>query len=118
MKIWLFRCFYEEYPGLTGTEILYAPRKESRGQAQQQKLHAPRGESGCNIPHAARDEFSEACENSEAVRRKSEIPPTQGKQQNQQAVRDQLWTPGHLHPNLSRNHYHKGAVHIKTGGRE
>jgi hypothetical protein len=36
MKIWLFRRFYEEYPVLTGPEILYAPRKESAKQAQQQ----------------------------------------------------------------------------------
>jgi predicted nuclease of restriction endonuclease-like (RecB) superfamily len=74
------------------------------------------------IYHAARDEFGDAWENSEAARRNSEITPAQGKQPKQHAVRvvssvavtlpeighavgDQLWTPGQLHFNLSWTHY-------------
>jgi predicted nuclease of restriction endonuclease-like (RecB) superfamily len=74
------------------------------------------------IGHAARDEFGAACENAEAVRRKSEITPAQEKQPNKHAVRvessaagtlpetrhelrGESWQPGQLHPNLSWTHY-------------
>jgi predicted nuclease of restriction endonuclease-like (RecB) superfamily len=122
LNLWLFRRFYQEYPRLTDPEILYAPSKEFKSHARRQKLHAVRGASDREISHALRDEFSEACENSEAVRRKSEITPTQGKQPNQHAlrvdsaavvtlpeigyaVRSESWHPGQLHPNLSWTHY-------------
>jgi hypothetical protein len=75
------------------------------------------------IRHAARDEFGEARENSEAARRNSERIPAQGKQPNQHALRvdspvavtpseighaprDQSGIPGHLHPSLLGTHYH------------
>ncbi len=32
------------------------------------------------------------------------------------ALRGQSWQPGQHYLNLSRNHYHKGAGQIKTGG--
>jgi predicted nuclease of restriction endonuclease-like (RecB) superfamily len=74
------------------------------------------------IGHALRDQFSEAGEISEMVRRKSEITPIKGKQPNQLAVRvessvavtlpeighalrGESWQPGQLHPNLSWTHY-------------
>jgi len=64
-------------------------------------LHAVRGESGREIPHALHAELN-AGTISEALSRKSASvdPSTIG-----HAVRDQLWTPGQLHPNLSWTHY-------------
>jgi hypothetical protein len=121
-----FRQLFLCYPDLVPPSIQHSVRDELEGKAllQLQGIH-----------HALRDEFDETSEISEAARRKLEIAPTQEKQSNQHAlrvessvavtlpaighaVRDQLWISGQLHPNLSWNHYHRGAGHIKTGGRE
>jgi predicted nuclease of restriction endonuclease-like (RecB) superfamily len=64
-------------------------------------LHAVRGESGREIPHALRAELN-AGTISKALRRKSISgdPSTI-----RHAVRGESWQPGQLHPNLSWTHY-------------
>jgi hypothetical protein len=123
--------------GESGHEISHALRAELNAGAigyavRSQSVNISKNRSR-QIRHAVRDEFSEACENSEAVRRKSEMTPMQGKQPNQHAVRvessvavtlpeichaqrGRSWQTGQLHPNLSWTQYHKGAGQSKAGG--
>jgi hypothetical protein len=85
--------FYRSYPQLLpSSEILHAVRGElsdSRGQAALPILHALRGESGREIPHAL-NRKTVAGDASAIIG---------------YAVCSESWHPGQLHPNLSWTHY-------------
>jgi predicted nuclease of restriction endonuclease-like (RecB) superfamily len=104
--------FYRSYPQLLpSSEILHAVRGElsdSRDQAASPILHAVRGESRRKNPHVLRRKTAAGDASAiigYALRSQSGIISRNMAGQIRHAVRDQLWTPGQLHPNLSWTHY-------------
>ena len=95
INLWLFRRFYLEYPRLTSSKILYAPRKESviSGSSSAVPSEPVTSEELADngIPHAVRTE--------------SGAPDKATINEIGHALRSESWQPGRLHPNLSWTHY-------------
>jgi predicted nuclease of restriction endonuclease-like (RecB) superfamily len=98
--------FYRLYPDLlSSSEIFHAVRgklSDLRNQITPPILHALRGESSREIPHAVRAELN-AGTISDAMRRKT--AKNDAHISIGDALRSQSWQPGQLHPNLSWTHY-------------
>ena len=95
LNLWLFRRFYLEYPRLTSSKILYAPRKESGISG------SPSAAS--NEPMTSEELMSHGIPH--AVRTESGAPDKATINEIGHALRSQSWQPGQLHPNLSWTHY-------------
>lgn len=95
LNLWLFRRFYLEYPRLTSSKILYAPRKESG--------ISGRPSAVSNEPMTSEELMSHGIPH--AVRTESGAPDKATIKEIGHALRSESWRPGQLHPNLSWTHY-------------
>ncbi len=95
LNLWLFRRFYLEYPRLTSSKILYAPRKESGISGSPSAVS--------NEPMTSEELMSHGIPH--AVRTESGAPDKATINEIGHALRGQSWQPGQLHPNLSWTHY-------------
>ena len=103
LNLWLFRRFYLEYPKLTPSQILYAPRKESDVPAIP---HALRALSNAGISDAPRRKSEKSYALRSQSEKHAEIPHAlRGELEIHHAPRDKSWQPGQLHSNLSWTHY-------------